>query len=123
MRAIGLSAPSTPGARAFLDAGRAPQGWFEADDSATLRLKFKQSYNFGQYPVAVVFDKADLLGANSLPLYSWLTRALANPWGVNRLVFNYEKVLATCQCHIADPLLAAVVFHCSIRSLLLASVH
>jgi len=69
------------------------QGWFEADDSATLRLKFKQAFNFGQYPVAMVFDKADLLGSNSLPLYSWLTRALSNPWGVSRIVFNYEKFL------------------------------
>jgi|TARA_B110000196_G_C20679990_1_gene445978 hypothetical protein len=30
------------------------QGWFEADDSNTLRIKFKQVYNFGQYPSAVV---------------------------------------------------------------------
>lgn len=30
------------------------QGWFEADDSNTLRIKFKQVYNFGQYPAAVV---------------------------------------------------------------------
>ncbi|KAL3894129.1 MAG: hypothetical protein SGPRY_013891, partial [Prymnesium sp.] len=69
------------------------QGWFEADDSATLRLKFKQVFNFGQYPTAMVFDKADLLGSNSLPFYAWLTRTLANPWGINRLVFNYEKFL------------------------------
>ena len=41
----------------------------------------------------MVFDKSDLLGSNSLPFYSWLTRSLANPWGVNRLVFNYEKFL------------------------------
>ena len=69
------------------------QGWFEADDSATLRLKFKSVYSFGQYPSAVVFDKSDLLGANSLPLYGWMTRTLPNPWGVQRLVFNYEKFL------------------------------
>jgi len=69
------------------------QGWFEADDSASLRLKFKQAFNFGQYPVAMVFDKADLLGSNSLPLYTWLTRTLSNPWGVTRIVFNYEKFL------------------------------
>ena len=30
------------------------QGWFEADDSNTLRIKFKQVYNFGQYPSAMV---------------------------------------------------------------------
>ena len=36
------------------------QGWFEADDSNTLRLRFKSVYDFGQYPKAVVFDKADL---------------------------------------------------------------
>jgi glutathione peroxidase len=69
------------------------QGWFEADDSNTLRLKYKSVYGFGQYPTAVVFDKADLLGGNALPLYTWMTTTLSNPWGVNRLVFNYEKFL------------------------------
>jgi len=69
------------------------QGWFEADDSNTLRLKFKSVYDFGQYPAAVVFDKADLLGGNALPFYSWLTRSMSNPWGVQRLVFDYEKFL------------------------------
>jgi len=69
------------------------QGWFEAEDSNTLRLRFKSVYDFGQFPSAVVFDKTDLLGGNALPLYTWMTQALANPWGVNRLVFNYEKFL------------------------------
>ena len=69
------------------------QGWFEADDSNTLRLKYKSVYGFGQYPTAVVFDKTDLLGGNALPLYTWMTKTLSNPWGVNRLVFNYEKFL------------------------------
>ena len=69
------------------------QGWFEADDSNTLRLKYKSVYGFGQYPAAVVFDKTDLLGGNALPLYTWMTKTLSNPWGVNRLVFNYEKFL------------------------------
>lgn len=69
------------------------QGWFEADDSNTLRLKLKSFYGFGQFPSAVCFDKADLLGANSLPLYGWLTAALPNPWGVKRLVFNFERFL------------------------------
>ena len=69
------------------------QGWFEAEDSNTLRLKFKSVYDFGQFPTAVVFDKSDLLGANALPLYAWLTAKLINPWGVTRLVFNYEKFL------------------------------
>jgi len=69
------------------------QGWFEADDSNTLRIKFKQVYNFGQYPSAVVFDKYDLLGSKALPLYSWLTKALPNQWGVNRIVFDYERFL------------------------------
>ena len=69
------------------------QGWFEADDSNTLRIKFKQVYNFGQYPTSVVFDKYDLIGGNALPLYGWLTKRLANPWGVSRLVFDYEKFL------------------------------
>ena len=69
------------------------QGWFEADDSNTLRLKYKSVYGFGQFPSAVVFDKVDLLGRNALPLYDWLTKTLVNPWGVSRLVFNYEKIL------------------------------
>ena len=55
--------------------------------------QFKSAYDFGQFPSAVVFDKADLLGTNSLPLYGWLTNALPNPWGVSRLVLNYEKFL------------------------------
>lgn len=37
------------------------QGWFEADDSNTLRIKFKQVYNFGQYPSAVVRRPALLM--------------------------------------------------------------
>ena len=69
------------------------QGWFEGDDSNTLRLMFKQNFDFGRYPTSVVFDKMDLLGSQALPLYSYLTEALANPWGVNRIVFNYEKFL------------------------------
>ena len=69
------------------------QGWFEAEDSNTLRLMFKSTYDFGQFPEAVVFDKADLLGTNALPLYTWLTGAFPNPWGVSRIVFNYEKFL------------------------------
>merc|ERR1740138_152608 len=69
------------------------QGWFEAEDSNTLRLMFKSTYDFGQYPSAVVFDKSDLLGTNQLPLYRWLTDSEPNPWGVNRIVFNYEKFL------------------------------
>ena len=69
------------------------QGWFEADESNALRLKFKATYDFGQYPSAVVFDKADLLGVRALPLYNWLTAAMPNPWGVTRIVFNYEKFL------------------------------
>ena len=69
------------------------QGWFEADDSDTLRLRFKSVYDFGKYPSAVVFDKADLLGTNAMPLYTWLTSSFPNPWGVNRIVFNYEKFL------------------------------
>jgi len=69
------------------------QGWFEADDSDTLRLKFKQAFDFGQFPGAVVFDKVDLLGLNALPLYKYLTSALPNPWGLDRIVLNYEKFL------------------------------
>ena len=40
-----------------------------------------------------VFDKYDLLGSKALPLYSWLTKALPNQWGVNRIVFDYERFL------------------------------
>ena len=71
------------------------QGWFEADDGDTLRLKFKQTFDFGKYPTAVVFDKADLLGTKALPLYSWITKAIPNPWGLDRIVFNYEKILVS----------------------------
>jgi len=71
------------------------QGWFEADDSNTLRLKFKSVYGFGQFPSAVVFDKADLLGGNALPLYAWMTNALGNPWGVNRIVFTTKSSSST----------------------------
>jgi len=73
------------------------QGWFEADDSNSLRLKFKSVYGFGLYPKAVVFDKSDLLGGNQLPVYAWLTQRLANPWGLERIVFNYEKFLLDAQ--------------------------
>ena len=53
----------------------------------------RQVYGFGQYPTSVVFDKFDLVGGKALPLYGWLTSRLANQWGVNRLVFDYEKFL------------------------------
>jgi|TARA_B100000524_G_scaffold345415_1_gene243987 glutathione peroxidase len=69
------------------------QGWFEALDSDTLRLQFKSVYDFGQFPTAVVFDKADLLGEKALPVYKWITKALKNPWGVERIVLDYEKFL------------------------------
>lgn len=69
------------------------QGWFEEDDSNSLRLKFKQTFDFGRYPTSVVFDKADLLGTNAQPLFAWLTKAFPNPWGVERVVLNYEKWL------------------------------
>mgnify|MGYP001971726604 CR=1 FL=1 len=69
------------------------QGWFEADDSNTLRIKFKQVYNFGQYPSAVLFDKADLLGTNALPIYRWLTTSMPNPWGAERIVFKVYVVI------------------------------
>ncbi len=69
------------------------QGWFEPDDSDLTRLKFKQVYDFGQYPTATVFDKSDLLGTKQLPLYAWLEKTLPNPWGVRRLVLDYEKFL------------------------------
>ena len=38
------------------------QGWFEEDDSNSLRLKFKQTFDFGRYPTSVVFDKATCWG-------------------------------------------------------------
>lgn len=69
------------------------QGWFEGDDSNQLRLMFKQDFDFGRYPTSIVFDKMDLLGTQALPLYAYLTASLPNPWGVNRIVFNYEKFL------------------------------
>jgi glutathione peroxidase len=75
------------------------QGWFEADDDDSLRLKFKQVYGFGRYPSAVVLDKADLLGTNAQPIYRWITATEKNPWGVERIVFNYEKFLVDAAGH------------------------
>merc|ERR1712194_246879 len=38
-------------------------------------------------------SRCTTLGSKALPLYSWLTKALPNQWGVNRIVFDYERFL------------------------------
>mmetsp|Transcript_112872 Transcript_112872/g.205136 ORF Transcript_112872/g.205136 Transcript_112872/m.205136 type:complete len:397 (-) Transcript_112872:186-1376(-) len=69
------------------------QGWFEPDEINALRLKFKRDFDFGKFPSAILFDKVDLLGTNASPFWNWLTKTLPNPWGVDRICFNYEKFL------------------------------
>jgi glutathione peroxidase len=69
------------------------QGWFEADDDETIRLKAKEYYGFGDYPNAVVFDKVDLLGPSANPFYRALTNTLLTPNGYGRITLNYEKFL------------------------------
>lgn len=69
------------------------QGWFEPDDDETVRAKMKDTFNFGTFPSAVVFDKVDLLGPSACPLYSALTKNLLTPNGYGRITLNYEKFL------------------------------
>ena len=37
------------------------------------------------------------MGSKALPLYSWMTKALPNQWGVSRIVFNYERFLVDAE--------------------------
>ena len=37
------------------------------------------------------------MGTKALPLYSWMTKALPNQWGVSRIVFNYERFLVDAE--------------------------
>ncbi|KAJ1454456.1 thioredoxin-like protein [Pelagophyceae sp. CCMP2097] len=69
------------------------QGYFEPDVAEMVRAKAYQSYGFGQYPTAVVFDKIDIVGKTTHPLYRRLTTELANPYGVKRITVNFEKFL------------------------------
>ena len=41
------------------------QGWFEPYENNALRLNFKSTYDFGQYPTAVVFDKVRARAAHA----------------------------------------------------------
>ena len=56
-----------------------------------------QAYIKEQRWLDQVFDKYDLLGTKALPLYSWMTKALPNQWGVSRIVFNYERFLVDAE--------------------------
>eukprot|EP00640_Fibrocapsa_japonica_P002827 CAMPEP_0113945008 /NCGR_PEP_ID=MMETSP1339-20121228/38428_1 /TAXON_ID=94617 /ORGANISM="Fibrocapsa japonica" /LENGTH=269 /DNA_ID=CAMNT_0000950395 /DNA_START=180 /DNA_END=989 /DNA_ORIENTATION=+ /assembly_acc=CAM_ASM_000762 len=69
------------------------QGTFEPDDDETVRIKNYQFYGFGQYPVATVMDKIDIVGTSAHPIYKFLCSSLPNPYGVKRITLNYEKFL------------------------------
>jgi glutathione peroxidase len=73
------------------------QGWHEigstGDRSKDIRFEYKNAFKFGKYPIEIVADLTDLIGRKQLPLTKWLTTTLPNPWGVNRIVVNYEKFL------------------------------
>ncbi|KAG5185326.1 thioredoxin-like protein [Tribonema minus] len=69
------------------------QGYFEADEDRVVKIKFYQFYGFGQYPVAVVTDKVDIVGNTAHPLYKYLCRSLKNPNGIARITLNFEKFL------------------------------
>lgn len=70
------------------------QGWFEPDDDETCRAKAKEFYTFGgDYPNSVVFDKIDILGPSSHPMYAALTKKISTPNGYGRITLNYEKFL------------------------------
>lgn len=69
------------------------QGWYEPEVSEIVRQRALQAFGFGQFPYAVVFDKVDILGSTSHPLYNYLMRALPNPNGKSSVTLNFEKFL------------------------------
>jgi glutathione peroxidase-family protein len=69
------------------------QGYFEPDEDRVVKIKFFQFHGFGQYPVATVVDKTDIVGNTAHPLYKYLCRTLKNPNGIGRITLNYEKFL------------------------------
>jgi len=69
------------------------QGYFEPDESEIIRIKNYQVYGFGQYPIAVLFDKIDIVGNTIHPFYQYLCSSLQNPYGLKRITLNYEKFL------------------------------
>jgi glutathione peroxidase-family protein len=69
------------------------QGYFEADEDRVVKIKFYQFHGFGQYPVAAVLDKTDIVGNTAHPLYKYMCRTLKNPNGIGRVTLNYEKFL------------------------------
>jgi len=73
------------------------QGYFEPDDNDVIRIKNYQFHGFGQYPIAVMFDKIDIVGNTAHPLYKFLCARLKNPYGVGRITLNYEKFLLNAE--------------------------
>lgn len=69
------------------------QGWYEPEVSDIVRLRALQTYGFGAFPNAVVFDKVDLLGKTAHPLYQYLMSNLRNPNGRAAVSLNFEKFL------------------------------
>jgi glutathione peroxidase len=69
------------------------QGTFETDEDRIIRIKYYQEYGFGQYPVAVVFDKINVVGKGADPFYKWLCLSLRNPNKIARITLNFEKFL------------------------------
>jgi len=69
------------------------QGWYEPEVSDIVRLRALQTFGFGAFPNAVVFDKVDLLGQTAHPLYKYLMTELRNPNGRAAVSLNFEKFL------------------------------
>jgi len=76
------------------------QGMKELYGSDINRRQFKQKYDFGKFPSEVYLDTTDWFGKNAVPFLKWLTNEKANPWGVNRVVLNYEKFLLDADGHL-----------------------
>lgn len=68
------------------------QGWYEPEVAEIVRLRALQSYSFGQFPYAVVFDKVDVVGPTQHPLFNYLA-SKANPNGRRSITLNFEKFL------------------------------
>lgn len=68
------------------------QGWYEPEVADIVRLRALQSYGFGQFPYAVVFDKIDIVGPTQHPLFNYLA-SKSNPNGRRSITLNFEKFL------------------------------
>jgi len=69
------------------------QGYFEPDVAELIRYKAYQQFGYGQYPVALLFDKIDVVGNTAHPLYRTICKKGPNPNGLDRLSVNFEKFL------------------------------